>query len=88
MLLHAAIRVKKLAHALQRFRLHRDHTAKKTCMRLPRTLTDIIPMHLPFFPLMRSLSTLRITKLELAGTATCVSSQPGVWSSDRGPAFR
>ena len=69
-LLHDSIRDTKLAHALKRFRLHRDHTAKKTCMCLPRTLTDIIPLHLPFFRLMRSLSTLRITKLEMAGKTT------------------
>ena len=85
-ILHASIRDTKLAHALQHFRLHHDHTAKKTCMRLPRTLTDIIPMHLPFFPLMRSLSTLRITNLELAGEAMCVRLQPGVSSSDSGEA--
>ena len=52
-------------------------------MRLPRNSTDILPMSLPFFPLMRSLSTLRITNLELAGEAMCVSLQPGVSSSDR-----
>ena len=39
-LLHASIRDTKLAHALKRFRLHRDHTATKTCMCLPRTLTQ------------------------------------------------
>jgi hypothetical protein len=66
--------------------LHRHHTAKKTSMRLPRNSTDIIAMPLPFFPLMRSLSTLHITKLELAGKATCVSLQPGVSSSDSGEA--
>ena len=35
--LHASIRDTKLAHALKRFRPHRDHTAKDACMRLPRT---------------------------------------------------
>ena len=45
---------------------------------------EVITMHLPFFRLMRSLSTLRIAKLELAGKTT----QLGVSSSDRGPAFR
>ena len=39
-LLHASIRDTKLAHALKRFRLPRDHTATKTCMCLPRTLTQ------------------------------------------------
>ena len=67
--------------------LHRHHTAKKKSMRLPLKSTDIIPMPLPFFPLMRSLSTLRITNLELAGEAMCVSLQPGFSSSDRGPAI-
>ena len=38
-LLHASIRDTKLAHALKRFRLHRDNTAKKIYMRAPRTLT-------------------------------------------------
>ena len=45
---------------------------------------EVITMHLPFFRLMRSLSTLRIAKLVLAGKTT----QLGVSSSDRGPAFR
>ena len=44
MLLHASIRDTKLVHALQHFRLHRDHNAKKTSTRLPRNSTDIIPM--------------------------------------------
>jgi hypothetical protein len=86
-LLHASIRDTNLAHALQHFRLQRDHTAKKTSIRLPHNSTDIIPMPLKFFPLMRPLSILRITKLELAGKATCVSLQPGASSSDRGPAL-
>ena len=46
--LHASIRDTKLAHALKRFRLHRDHTAKKTCMHLPRTLTDILCTYYSF----------------------------------------
>ena len=67
--------------------LHCHHTAKQTSMRLPRNSTDIIHLPFSFFPFMRSLSTLRITNLEMAGEATCVSLQPGVSSSDRGPAI-
>ena len=81
----------RLANAVERSMvamqaLHRHHTAKKVSMRLPRHSTDIIRLPLPFFHLMRSLSTLRITNLELAGKATCVSLQPGVSSSDSGEA--
>ena len=86
-LLHASIRDTKLAHALKRFRLHRDHTAKKTCMRLPCTLTDIIPMHLPFFRhgLMRSLSKLNLSWQ--GKQRNLASRQLGDSSSDRGPAM-
>jgi hypothetical protein len=62
--------------------LHRHHTAKKASMHLPRNSTDIIMMPLSFVPFMRSLSTLCITNLELAGKATCESLQRGVSSSD------
>jgi hypothetical protein len=37
-LLHVSIRDTQLAQTLTRFRMRRDNTAKKTCMRLPRTL--------------------------------------------------
>ena len=82
----------RLAHAVERSvvvmqALHRLHTANKASKHPLRHLTDIITMPFSIFAFTHSLSTLRITNLELAGKATCVRLQPGVSSSDRGTAI-
>jgi hypothetical protein len=91
-ILQASVRDTGLAHAVKHSvvvmqALHRLHTANKASMHPPRHSTDIITMPFSIFAFTHSLSTLRITNLELAGKVRCVRLQPGVSSSDRGPAF-
>jgi hypothetical protein len=91
-ILQASVRDTRLAHAVKRSvvvmqAVHRLHTANKASMHPPRNSTDIITMPFSIFAFTHSLSTLRITNLELAGKATCARLQPGVSSSDRGTAI-
>ena len=81
---HASIRDTKLAHALKRFRLYHDHTAKKTYMRLPRTLTDILCTYYSFVSRARFQQYVSLNLSWQGKRNSLASRQLGASSSDHG----
>ena len=74
----------KLAHALKRFRLYHDHTAKKTYMRLPRTLTDILCTYYSFVSCARFQHYVSLNFSWQGKRNSLASRQLGASSSDHG----